>query len=1578
MLPWENQNVLEGSGAPWEANKPKNKTQVPQQKQETPSLLNQNFGTSQGPQDYTQPMDVTQTKSSTVTTLPKEASQFMPKWSAIKLLNANSPDKAYEEVTSLVMATTPKLLETNPQLKEDAELSGKSPVTYATNQILSDMGMSKEDISSYTNWLEDKGGYLKGLQRLGQSTMSAIGLGDTEEWKKSDMYDQAYSNITGNNITPYSVAKYTPDIALAVATLGRSAIPAAAGAVARTVGVESTIGKSFKYMGESVDKALKAYETSPMVTLGVESTIEYARNNDIINAAIAGASAGLVTKGVNKLGVYLENTNALPESLRNKSLEDLVEIAKVIDLAKSSKDSGVIGLADALIAGDKQAIQSFVSQTSNIFESDAIAKIAETANNYTLKMYGSILDRIAANPRKYTEESSDELGKLFKQEVENLHSRMTKDIDVAYKEADKIKSETVLASGEALNKAKFDVSGLKQSIVEKFNSGELTPTVSKLLDNYLSRFATDLTSDQVKLLQRYDSTKNAIEKAKIDLAALDEAIYKSTDPKQAQDLLAKKTRLTNNLKVNETKANQLFPAVKQIDRRNFKTINDLETIIKDINQELKPGARGMWAHSDLNERELIIVKQEIQRTIDNILDIPEATTYKEAIGKAKGLVKEKDNLFGTSDKGVTFTGEKTELPLLGKALNESDMVKLGNDVIDGNNLYQTAKLLGKDSPVVQQATRRYLENTLSTVYDYSKLVSLDQVNMTKLTKSFDSIDYNLLKAVAPANVVTDIKSLHRFSSILDKSLKPLMETNEYMKYGVWHYIKNNPDGVLRGTGKVMLDYLSYSLGNVANTFRGPLIIGGQAATGAAVGGAGGYIFGEDAGDVYSGMAIGAATGATRGALFKSESFLKWYERDSALNSLDKKLKAVINGASPKILKDDVTKFALDIQKQAAISKDKNLQEIAEDAAFLVSELNGNRGKLEQIANSSAITTFLANNSGKMHATATIGGGIAGAYVGSEMSDDNMAAIALAGVGAGVGARAGLAASVIGQKLSTKGFTFFNDAGEPLKLKDAAFRKLNSMTPGEYKLTSIVGASNLKDIIPNADKLKVKIVNDGTKTSFNRAAGVITVNKKEMTNTAIVHELQHAINSANVSGNSTAEAISFINELAKSTNIRGAAILDNKPMSTTDLSIVKQKLSDVMGVKDLPIKDQNDLITFVRLITSRGERLALNAEQKALGKQTATTNLGEVKLPGVVGKSGTEESLNTTNIRSIIDEAYRDNLSRTQTSALAKQYSTELTRLFDDILSSFDKKSEFRKYLEDLFLPSDLMNKRGFLQMVADDINAGKISRREALNNIDRVYEGSATALAGLLSPRRNPKKTFPVSEAEKSNVNYKAADAIIDQLNRKGLGTYGNPEVTLSHDSSFKTYKVADGVYFKVSTIDGVPNYSAVTTGLQKGSGQGSDFYKQLFTLVKETNGKFSNTTGLSPVNTIRMPINVYKFKLDTGYNVYKDQRALHNVAIDAITEINGILRRGYKIEKVAELSDEEISKLIATEPAKKLSLTSSALKLFREMARKLSNGEKLSITALAPLINAAYEENTESEANKELQPNNTTLGIRG
>ena len=82
-------------------------------------------------------------------------------------------------------------------------------------------------------------------------------------------------------------------------------------------------------------------------------------------------------------------------------------------------------------------------------------------------------------------------------------------------------------------------------------------------------------------------------------------------------------------------------------------------------------------------------------------------------------------------------------------------------------------------------------------------------------------------------------------------------------------------------------------------------------------------------------------------------------------------------------------------------------------------------------------------------------------------------------------------------------------------------------------------------------------------------------------------------------------------------------------------------------------------------------------------------------------------------------------------------------------------------------------------------------------------------------------------------------------------------------------------------------------------------------------------------------------------------------------------------MEKVADMSDEDITKIAATEHAKNLSLTSSALKLFREMASKLAKGENLSIAALAPLINAAYDEN-ESEANKELQPNNATLGIRG
>lgn len=156
----------------------------------------------------------------------------------------------------------------------------------------------------------------------------------------------------------------------------------------------------------------------------------------------------------------------------------------------------------------------------------------------------------------------------------------------------------------------------------------------------------------------------------------------------------------------------------------------------------------------------------------------------------------------------------------------------------------------------------------------------------------------------------------------------------------------------------------------------------------------------------------------------------------------------------------------------------------------------------------------------------------------------------------------------------------------------------------------------------------------------------------------------------------------------------------------------------------------------------------------------------------------------------------------------------------------------------------------------------------------------------------------------------------------------------------------------------GSRNYLAFnTTNFNNGSGIGGKFYKTVFDVSRELNIPYRNDNGLTEVNTIRLPINIYKYKLETGYNVLHSQQRLHTMAANAIRNLNSSLsRRGFT--DLAHLTDAEIEKIGPKFGANSNIRTGvNSLKLYRKMARILASGGTLSLAILAPLIDAAYNE---------------------
>jgi hypothetical protein len=152
------------------------------------------------------------------------------------------------------------------------------------------------------------------------------------------------------------------------------------------------------------------------------------------------------------------------------------------------------------------------------------------------------------------------------------------------------------------------------------------------------------------------------------------------------------------------------------------------------------------------------------------------------------------------------------------------------------------------------------------------------------------------------------------------------------------------------------------------------------------------------------------------------------------------------------------------------------------------------------------------------------------------------------------------------------------------------------------------------------------------------------------------------------------------------------------------------------------------------------------------------------------------------------------------------------------------------------------------------------------------------------------------------------------------------------------------------------------TTNFRNGSGLGGKFYQTVFDVSRELNIPYKADNGLTQVNGVRLPINIYKYKLETGYNPLQNQAQLTNLVNSAIKTINNKLRSLGRTNGLSGLTERDIETMggkLGGNGAYRLGPNS--LRLYKQMEEILRNGGTLSLVLLAPLLDLAFEEAAEN-----------------
>jgi hypothetical protein len=238
-----------------------------------------------------------------------------------------------------------------------------------------------------------------------------------------------------------------------------------------------------------------------------------------------------------------------------------------------------------------------------------------------------------------------------------------------------------------------------------------------------------------------------------------------------------------------------------------------------------------------------------------------------------------------------------------------------------------------------------------------------------------------------------------------------------------------------------------------------------------------------------------------------------------------------------------------------------------------------------------------------------------------------------------------------------------------------------------------------------------------------------------------------------------------------------------------------------------------------------------------------------------------------------------------------------------------------------------------------------ISRLERVRVADRTPQQTEQLAEmrrdRLIASREVERLSNTIPKAEQFFNSFRNSNHTIEVVDR------GNGSFTLS----FNGNRVP-------MTIRNNNTVSLNTQGFTEGTGQGTKFYEEFYTAL-DAAGLKHNISGLTLINTMRLPINIYRHWLKTGnLPIAGGPQKLQNLMRDAIRKISEVAGTD-----IRHLTDSQIPSLATrTGPMRGVHAGEASLKLYRKAARLLGENRNLSVIALAPLINAAYEEGEENE----------------
>jgi hypothetical protein len=147
------------------------------------------------------------------------------------------------------------------------------------------------------------------------------------------------------------------------------------------------------------------------------------------------------------------------------------------------------------------------------------------------------------------------------------------------------------------------------------------------------------------------------------------------------------------------------------------------------------------------------------------------------------------------------------------------------------------------------------------------------------------------------------------------------------------------------------------------------------------------------------------------------------------------------------------------------------------------------------------------------------------------------------------------------------------------------------------------------------------------------------------------------------------------------------------------------------------------------------------------------------------------------------------------------------------------------------------------------------------------------------------------------------------------------------------------------------------SSGLTNGSSIGKDMYNKVWDSLDQVK-MLQKVDNLTEVNIMRYPINAYERLLARGsVPIEGGKSKLTELANSAIKILNRELS-ARKLPNIDRLSSEQIKELGPILGADKNFRTNvNSLELYKRAAQILKHQRTLSVIALAPLINAAYEE---------------------